>query len=159
MLTGSMAMNYYAQPRMTRDIDVVVELEPRDAQRIAALLAHDFVWELEAVPDAALRRGMFNIIHREWVVKIDFVVRKESAYRGEEFKRRRQVEIEGKPTWIVGPEDLLLSKLHWAKDSPSELQLRDVRNLADSVPGLDWNYINHWAAEIGVSALLDEVRS
>ena len=27
MLTGSMAMNYYAQPRMTRDIDVVV---PRD---------------------------------------------------------------------------------------------------------------------------------
>jgi len=27
MLTGSMAMNYYAQPRMTRDIDIVVELE------------------------------------------------------------------------------------------------------------------------------------
>jgi hypothetical protein len=28
MLTGSMAMNYYAQPRMTRDIDVVVALHP-----------------------------------------------------------------------------------------------------------------------------------
>ena len=26
MLTGSMAMNYYAQPRMTRDIDVVIAL-------------------------------------------------------------------------------------------------------------------------------------
>ena len=26
MLTGSMAMNYYAQPRMTRNIDVVVAL-------------------------------------------------------------------------------------------------------------------------------------
>lgn len=25
MLTGSMAMNYYAQPRMTRDIDLVIE--------------------------------------------------------------------------------------------------------------------------------------
>jgi hypothetical protein len=26
MLTGSVAMNYYAQPRMTRDIDLVVSL-------------------------------------------------------------------------------------------------------------------------------------
>ena len=33
MLTGSMAMNYYAQPRMTRDIDVVVALRPRRMPR------------------------------------------------------------------------------------------------------------------------------
>jgi hypothetical protein len=36
MLTGSMAMNYYAQPRMTRDIDLVVAVEPRDAGALAA---------------------------------------------------------------------------------------------------------------------------
>jgi hypothetical protein len=30
MLTGSVAMSYYAQPRMTRDIDVVVVLKPPD---------------------------------------------------------------------------------------------------------------------------------
>jgi hypothetical protein len=34
MLTGSMAMNYYAQPRMTRDIDVVLALGPSDAGRV-----------------------------------------------------------------------------------------------------------------------------
>ena len=27
MLTGSLAMSYYARPRMTRDIDIVVALE------------------------------------------------------------------------------------------------------------------------------------
>jgi hypothetical protein len=32
MLTGSMAMNYYAQPRMTRDIDVVVAISPNDVE-------------------------------------------------------------------------------------------------------------------------------
>jgi hypothetical protein len=37
MLTGSMAMNYYAQPRMTRDIDVVIALSASDAGRIVAL--------------------------------------------------------------------------------------------------------------------------
>ena len=35
MPTGSIAAGYYAQPRMTRDIDLVVELEPADAERIA----------------------------------------------------------------------------------------------------------------------------
>jgi len=29
MLTGSIALSYYAQPRMTRDIDLVVELAGR----------------------------------------------------------------------------------------------------------------------------------
>ena len=36
MLTGSMAMNYYAQPRMTRDIDVVIAIAPEDVHRLAA---------------------------------------------------------------------------------------------------------------------------
>ena len=30
MVTGSMAVNYYATPRMTRDIDLVVELSEED---------------------------------------------------------------------------------------------------------------------------------
>lgn len=41
MLTGSMAMNYYAQPRMTRDIDMVVALKPKDADTMSFDLAPD----------------------------------------------------------------------------------------------------------------------
>jgi hypothetical protein len=44
MLTGSMAMNYYAQPRMTRDVDVVVALESADADRIVRLFTPD-LWQ------------------------------------------------------------------------------------------------------------------
>jgi len=42
MLTGSMAMNYYAQPRMTRDIDVVIAIGPEDVGRVAALFRPDY---------------------------------------------------------------------------------------------------------------------
>jgi hypothetical protein len=42
MLTGSIALSYYAQPRMTRDIDFVVELSGRDAKSIAALFAPSY---------------------------------------------------------------------------------------------------------------------
>ncbi|MFN8002097.1 MAG: hypothetical protein U0X75_13895 [Acidobacteriota bacterium] len=41
MLTGSVAMNHYAQPRMTRDIDLVIALKPGDAARIIALFEAD----------------------------------------------------------------------------------------------------------------------
>ena len=37
MLTGSMAMNYYATPRMTRDIDLVVALSAAGSARIRGL--------------------------------------------------------------------------------------------------------------------------
>ena len=42
MLTGSMAMNYYAQPRMTRAIDIVIAITPEDVGRISALFRPDY---------------------------------------------------------------------------------------------------------------------
>jgi hypothetical protein len=56
-------------------------------------------------------------------------VRKDRPYRKTEFDRRRTVSIGGKDLWVVTPEDLLLSKLHGARTSRSELQLGDVKNL------------------------------
>ncbi|MGI9303046.1 MAG: hypothetical protein ACR2RB_10100, partial [Gammaproteobacteria bacterium] len=109
----------------------------------------------EAVGNALAAGTMFNIIHISSVVKIDIMVRKTGEYRIEEFKRRRQVTLQGIPIWIVTKEDLILSKLEWASDSKSELQLRDVRNLLATNP--DWDYLHRWAEYIGVSALLKEV--
>lgn len=39
MLTGSLAMNYYAEPRMTRDIDIVVEIQPEEGGRMVDLFS------------------------------------------------------------------------------------------------------------------------
>ena len=42
MLTGSVAANYYAEPRMTRDIDIVIELQDKDVETITQLFQDDF---------------------------------------------------------------------------------------------------------------------
>jgi hypothetical protein len=159
MVSGSMALNYYAQPRMTRDIDIVVEVVAADAARLSAAFSPDFYCDADAVRDAIARRTMFNIIHSERVVKVDLIVRKESPYRRTEFARRRQVQIDGGSVSIVAPEDLLLSKLSWAKESRSELQLKDARNLIACAADLDWPYVERWAADLGVTLLLAEVRT
>jgi hypothetical protein len=157
MVTGSMAMNYYAVPRMTRDIDVVVELAGADADRLCALFEGDFYVDRGAARAAIAERGVFNLIHVGHVIKVDFIVRKESDYRRAEFARRQPATVEGHGFFIAAPEDLIISKLDWARDTHSEVQLGDVRNLLASVPGLDREYLARWTEGLGLGALYREV--
>lgn len=158
MVTGSMAANFYATPRMTRDIDLVVELREGDVGRVVALFQDEYYIDRDMVEQAVRTQSMFNMIHTALVVKIDCVVRKDSEYRREEFSRRRTVIVDGQPVTIVAPEDLILSKLEWAKESHSQMQLDDVRNLLRSVQILDRAYLARWAERLGLSALYREVQ-
>jgi hypothetical protein len=148
MLTGSLAMNYYAQPRMTRDIDIVVAVDSKDAETIASLFSSDYYVVREAIVRAIARQSVFNLIHHETVIKVDCIVRKSSYYRREEFERRSTVTLQDFTFWIASKEDLIISKLDWARDSRSELQLRDVRNLLAT--GCDVAYLEKWTRELGL---------
>ena len=90
---------------------------------------------------------------------IDLVIRLASEqsdqYRQQEFARRRLVSLGDFETWIVSREDLILSKLYWTRDSKSELQLRDVKNLL--MVECDMSYLFSCAEDLGVKALLTEV--
>lgn len=156
MLTGSMAMNYYALPRMTRDIDLVVALTTRDVEAIVRLFAPDYYVSREAVAGSIAHESLFNLIHQESVIKVDCIVRKNSPYRHVEFGRRHRIAIEDFATWIVSKEDLIISKLWWAKDSLSELQLRDVKNLVST--GCDGAYVERWTRELGLHSLWEQCR-
>ena len=157
MITGSMAMNYYAQPRMTRDIDVVVEIFPAEVDKIEAIFSSDYIIDHDALSYAAKHEFMFNIIHCQSVIKVDFIVRKSTEYRRLEFSRRIKVEISDFHAWLASREDLILSKLYWARESHSELQLGDVRNLLATE--CDFNYLHDWADKLGVTDLLKECLS
>lgn len=153
MLTGSTATNFYATPRMTRDIDIVVEIAGNESDRLTQLFENDFYVDRGTVHEAVSRRTMFNLIHQASVIKVDFVVRKDTDYRRMEFSRRRSIDVEGQALSIVAPEDLIISKLEWAKESRSELQLGDVRNLLAAIKGLDRTYMEGWIERLGLSEL------
>jgi hypothetical protein len=154
MLTGSMAMNYYAQPRMTRDIDVVIAIGPEDVQRVVALFRPDYYVSEESIRESVVGESIFNLIHQESVIKVDCIIRKRSEYRRVEFDRRQRISILDFTTFIVSKEDLIISKLSWAKDSHSEVQLNDVRNLVAT--GYDGAYLQRWTRELGMDTLLEE---
>lgn len=157
MLSGSVAANFYTIPRMTRDIDIVVQVQAPDAERIYSLFSGEFYVDKDMIRNAVIERSMFNIIHNEGVVKVDFIVRKDSEYRKLEFERRRSILFEGSKINIVSAEDLIISKLYWAKDSMSEMQIRDVKNLLKTVSGIDSGYMAKWINTLGLEDIYKEV--
>ena len=155
MLTGSFALAYYATPRMTRDLDLVVAIQEPDVRPLVDAFAGDFYIDADAVRDAVQRERLFNLMHFASGIKVDLIVRKSTEFRQVEFGRRQAVDMGGVDTWIVSREDLILSKLVWCLESGSEMQRRDVRLLL--ALDVDLNYIRHWAPRLAVSPLLDEL--
>jgi hypothetical protein len=137
--------------------EVVVPLPVRMSSQIRNLagLANDTDVHAQARRAVAHPENVTSTMHLGSAIKVDLIVRKNSEYRHVEFERRKSVEFAGVSTWITSREDLILSKLVWASDSGSEMQLRDVRTLIDD--SVDWAYLKDWAAKLGVAAKLEEV--
>src|SRR5437588_8549890 len=152
MLTGSVAMNYYAQPRMTRDIDVVIAIGPEDVDRVAALFRPDYYVSEENIRESVAHESIFNLIHQESVIKVDCIIRKRTEYRRLEFERRQKISVRDFNTFMASKEDLIISKLSWARDSHSEFQLGDVRNLLST--GYGTVYLQYWRCEFRLGTLL-----
>lgn len=71
MLTGSMAMNYYAQPHMTRAIDVVIAVGLQDVERVIELFRPDYYVSEQSMRESLAQESIFNLIHNESVIKVD----------------------------------------------------------------------------------------
>lgn len=157
MITGSIAANFYTVPRMTRDIDIIIELNIDKVSQIYKAFQDEFYIDEEMVIEEVRRNGIFNIIHNQTLVKVDFIILKDTPYRNLELNRRRSITIEDVTAYIVSPEDLIISKLIWAKDSHSEIQLNDVRNILEDVKSMDIEYLEKWVNELGIGAIYKEV--
>ena len=101
-------------------------------------------------------RGMFNVIHKDYLIKVDCILGKDSEFQKSAFKRRKQVRIEGHSVWLISPEDLILAKLLWAQESLSELQLNDVKHVLER-KDLDRDYLNRWITKLGLVNLYEKV--
>lgn len=159
MVTGSFATAYYAHPRATQDIDLVVEASEDALERVAARLKEaGFYVSQEAVREAVERESQFNAIEPDTGWKIDFIVRKSRPFSIAEFSRRRRAEVLGLELSLATAEDLVIAKLEWAKLGGSEIQLRDVQKIIQlRWDELDRSYLKQWITELGLGQLWDRV--
>jgi hypothetical protein len=86
---------------------------------------------------------------------VECIIRKDEPFRLEEFGRRKEIVLADFHTWIVSREDLILSKLAWAKDSRSEIQLKDAGNLLALECDID--YLRSRAGLLSVRDLFEDL--
>ena len=160
MIVGSYAAGLHGFIRTTHDLDLVVCLKPEHIGALVSALGDEFYVDRESVREAIAEHDMFNIIHLDAGLKVDFWILRDDEFSRVQFSRRQCVDFEGIPAFVASAEDTILSKLLWYRITPSERQLEDVRGiLIVSKGSLDWDYLHNWADKLGVEDMLRDIVS
>lgn len=159
---GSWASSLLGKPRLTHDVDMSVEPFPGKETAFCDSFSEDYYVSLPMIQDAFRRRSSFNIIHWPTGFKVDFFVRKDRPFDASVLGRRRLHLLSANQSLaLVSPEDVILLKLEWYRlgGGTSERQWQDILGVLQIQAGkLDQAYLDHWAADLGVSDLLQRAR-
>jgi len=158
MLTGAIAVNYYGRPRLTHDVDIIVNIEKKHIQSIVDAFYQEFYVSSESVEDAIKHHTALNIIHSETGLKIDFWMRTNEEYDKTRFSRRESQTIFDREMYISSAEDMILIKLLWYKKSTSEKHIIDAKGILQiQGESVDNNYLIKWAEKLSVREILKEL--
>lgn len=160
MLAGSVASSFHGEPRATQDVDLVVSINVGALRRLQALVSpNDYYLDFDTARQAIERRSQFNIIDLATGWKCHLIVIKDTDFARTEFQRRQRVEVDELSLWIASAEDVVLSKLVWARQSgASERQMRDAASVLHSArESIDGHYLERWADELGVASELKRI--
>ena len=158
MLSGSTSSSLHGHPRATQDVDIVIAPTEEQLMNFINSLGEDFYVSLQAVRDAFAHNSMFNVIDSKYGWKADFIIRKQRPFSLEEFERRRLAKVKDVDVWVTSPEDTILCKLEWAKQSQSQQHFRDALGVAVvQWENLDKKYLQKWAKDLQIEDSLQEL--
>lgn len=161
MLSGSYASSLQGEPRLTHDVDLVVELATTSIAAFSdAFPPPDYYLDEQSAADAVASKGQFNLIDVTSGDKVDFWLLTGDAFDQSRFARRYTETFEGMNIFVSRPEDTILMKLRWAEMSGgSEKQFGDALGVFQlQATILDMTYLHHWAGRIGVAGLFERLR-
>ncbi len=164
LVVGSFATSIWGEPRMTLDIDIVIDLLPNQIESLCrAFPPPDFYVSETAVREALSRRRQFNVLYPTTAVKIDFMIPRLDDWGRIQMTRGRTRLYDGDINLqVCSPEDVIISKMRYYKEGKSPKHLRDIAGVLNLQKGsLDRDYIQKWAdssdlKEIWQQILLEE---
>lgn len=154
MITGAQASGYYGEPRFTRDIDIVADLDKEKVKDFIKFFPLDeFYCDEEMILKEISRRGQFNIIHSASGLKIDIILTKSTPFSQTEFTRRKKYLIlPEQEANLATPEDIIIKKMEFYREGGSEKHLRDITGIlkiSDKI--IDYDYIAKWVDKLGLN--------
>ena len=157
MLTGGLAVTVWGRARSTLDIDIVLDIKRNNIKKLtSAFQKENFYIDEEAVEMALNKKFSFNAIDRETNTTIDCYLVGNNEYEAKRFQRKIIKNIIGIKVNIVSPEDLILIKLLWHKDSGSTRHLEDAESIL-KITKVDLKYIKRWASRQSTLKILNKI--
>jgi hypothetical protein len=155
MIAGSFASSAHGLPRTTQDLDIVVDPPRPEAldALVRSMSPDEYYVDADAARDALRRRSMFNVVDLASGWKVDFIIRKNRTFSHDEFARRMKLTLLDVPVYVASPEDTIVAKLEWSKQSGgSERQRRDVAGILTTVgQQLDRAYVERWVHDLDLA--------
>ena len=149
IVTGSIAAIFYGEPRLTHDVDCVVDLTDANIKGLSTLFpTPDFY--LPFADEIALEvrkenKGHFNIIHADTGFKADMYPVGRDEFNAWAFRHKRITEYQGEALPLAPPEYVIVRKLEYYREGGSEKHLRDIRSmLAVSGDQIDRKQLADW---------------
>jgi hypothetical protein len=156
-LTGGITSVVYGEPRMTQDLDLVLDpdrvLSVRD-ELLAALSSAGFHFSEKLAHRAIESRQMFQLIDVDQVIKLDLYVR--CLIPGELDRSVRTELFPGVELPVASRTDAALSKLIWIHHG-SHRSRRDLRRILAGATPDELGTVQRKAREMSLSRLLDDV--
>lgn len=156
VLVGAFARNYYAEPRSTKDADVVLSVSPGGLRQFLEVLGTDIRMDEQMAFETNTGTLKNVLVHADSGFTVELFYLSDDAHDQERFRRRRATAYEGQSTFVLTAEDYVITKLRWPRSKDFD-DARDVIAMQGDV--LDWNYIHHWADIHGSRVKLDRVRA
>ena len=156
MLTGSIASSLQGEPRSTHDIDIVAEITRSSARTLVeAFPFPGFYLEEDSIIAAIEEKGMFNLIEASEGDKVDFWILTDEPFDQSRFARRIREEVVGVKVQVTTPEDTILAKLKWAKDSGgSQKHFTDALRVFEVQHDIvDMKYLEQWVRDLHIEGL------
>ncbi len=155
MITGAAAAIIYGEPRLTHDLDLVVDLHLSRAERLLeAFPATEFYRPpLEIIKLEAGRtfRGHFNLFHLDTGFKADIYLMGSDDLHHWAMAHRRRLSLRGLECWVAPPEYVIVRKLEYYREGGSEKHLKDIAGmLMVSGEDIDFNQLQEKISLLGL---------
>jgi hypothetical protein len=159
MVVGSFAVNLYAIPRSTQDIDLVVNLKGRSLNELTRHLPESFTMDPQVTIEPVSSNPRTDLYVYDIPYRVELFDLGPDPFEQERFKRRVHLDFEQFSAWVATPEDVVVAKIRWFQEGQRGKHYEDARNMiAVQGDSLDWGYIESWCEQHGTLEALDGVR-
>jgi hypothetical protein len=161
MVVGGFAAIFYGEPRLTIDVDIVVDMKVEHVgPLVAALPFPDYYVSDEAIRDSLRRRYPFNIIQPATGAKVDLVPLPRDPFTRLAFQRRQRLVLDesGRSAFFITAEDIVVAKLIAFRQTGSDKHLRDAKGVLTMQAGtLDLDEIRRAARAMDLLQAFEEL--